>query len=120
MSGFQVRLGNVTHPVADIASAVDFYHSSLGLTTKFVDGERYAALDVGGVTLALAAAEEDLTKRAAASFKVSDVAAAVSAIEQAGGAIVCPAEQGPHETRAVVADPWGNLFIVYGPAGQSG
>ncbi|MFE5699113.1 VOC family protein [Rhodococcus koreensis] len=108
-------MGNVTHPVADVAAAAAFYRDGLGIETKFVDGDRYAALDAGGTTLALAAPEEDLAERVAASFKVPDVTAALHAIEHAGGRVVRPVEQGAHEIRAVAADPWGNIFVVYGP-----
>ena len=74
------------HPVADVAAAVDFYATAFGLPTRFVDGDRYAALDGNGTTLALAAPEEDITGGVpAASFKVADVAATLAALEQAGG-----------------------------------
>lgn len=109
------RIGNVLHPVADVAAAVEFYGSVLGFPTKFVDGQRYAALDAGGVTLALAAPEEDVAGVAAASVKVPDVDATVKAIVAAGGVVVREPEAGPHEVRAVVRDPWSNTFIVYGP-----
>lgn len=109
------RIGNVLHPVADVAAAVEFYGSVLGFPTKFVDGQRYAALDAGGVTLALAAPEEDVAGVAAASVKVLDVDATVKAIVAAGGVVVREPEAGPHEVRAVVRDPWSNTFIVYGP-----
>ena len=111
------RIGNVLHPVADVAAAVDFYAAAFGLPTRFVDGDRYAALDGNGTTLALAAPEEDITGGVpAASFKVADVAATLAALEQAGGTVVRPAETGPHEVRAVARDPWGNTLVVYGSA----
>jgi predicted enzyme related to lactoylglutathione lyase len=110
------RVGNVHYPVADMEMAVAFYHSAFGLEPKFVDGKRYAALDAGGTTLALAGPEEDVTGgRVAGSFKVDDVQAALSAIVAAGGSVVQEAKAGPHELRAVAADPWGNTLIVYGP-----
>jgi predicted enzyme related to lactoylglutathione lyase len=109
-----VKIGNVLHPVGDVAAAVTFYREAFGLGLKFADGDRYAALDAGGTTLALASPEEDVTGGvAAASFKVPDVAAALAAITGAGGSVVRPAEQGPHEVRAVARDPWGNTVVVY-------
>ena len=36
-------------------------------------------------------------------------------VDQAGGSVLRPAEQGPHEVRAVARDPWGNTVVVYGP-----
>ena len=109
------RIGNVLHPVGDVPAAVEFYGSVLGFATKFVDGQRYAALDAGGITLALAAPEEDVAGVAAASVKVSDVDATVKAIVAAGGTVVREPAAGPHEVRAVVRDPWANTLIVYGP-----
>lgn len=110
------RVGNVHHPVGDVGAAVAFYSDAFGLPTLFTDGDRYAALDAGGTKLALAGPEEDLTGGvAAASFKVDDVAAALERLRTAGGAVVREPEAGPHETRAVARDPWGNTLIVYGP-----
>ncbi|GAA1832842.1 hypothetical protein GCM10009836_08720 [Pseudonocardia ailaonensis] len=112
----ETKIGNVLHPVGDVAAAVRFYGEAFGLTPKFVDGDRYAALDAGGTTLALAGPEEDVTGGvAAASFKVPDVGAALDALTAAGGTVVRPAEQGPHEVRAVAKDPWGSTIVVYGP-----
>lgn len=112
----QVKIGNVMHPVGDVAAGVAFYRDALGLPVKFTDGDRYAALDGQTTTLALAGPAEDVTEGvAAASFKVADVAAALAAITEAGGEVVRPAKQGPHEVRAVARDPWRNTIIVYGP-----
>lgn len=112
----QVTLGNVLHPVEDVDAAVRFYATTFGLVTKFVDGDRYAALDAGGTTLALAGCSQDITGGApAASFKVSDVAAALATLVESGGSVVREPQRGPHEVRAVARDPWGNTFVVYGP-----
>jgi len=111
------RIGNVLHPVADVGAAVEFYGSVFGFATKFVDGSRYAALDAGGTTLALAAPEEDLTNGfPAASIKVADVPSALTALLEAGGTVVRAPEEGPHEIRAVARDPWGNTVVVYAAA----
>lgn len=110
------QLRQVQHPVSDVGSAVAFYSAAFGFAEKFTDGDRYAALDAGGVTLALVSASEDVTGGSpAASVKVPDVAATLDAVVQAGGTVVRAPEQGPHETRAVVQDAWGNAVIVYGP-----
>ena len=112
----QVSVGNVLYPVDDVDSAVKFYESVLALPTKFQDGTRFAALDGGKVTVAIAGPEEDVTDgRVAASFKVSDVASAVDTAVAAGATIVRGPEDGPHETRAVVLDPWGNALVLYAP-----
>jgi predicted enzyme related to lactoylglutathione lyase len=110
------RIGNVLHPVADVPAALRFYEGVFGLGRTFVDGDRFAALDAGGTTLALAGPAEDVTGGVpAASFRVADVASSVAAVVEAGGAVVREPEQGPHEVRAVVRDPWGNVLVVYGP-----
>lgn len=99
--------------MSDVPAAVTFYSHALGLPTRFVDGERYAALDAGAATLALAAPEEDVVGAAAAALKVGDVDAAVQRVLDAGGAVARDAQDGPHERRAVVVDPWGNRVVVY-------
>ncbi|ONI86962.1 glyoxalase [Actinosynnema sp. ALI-1.44] len=112
----KAKIGNVLHPVADVDAAVRFYADTFGLATKFVDGDRYAALDAGGTTLALVGQAEDITGGVpAASFKVADVTAALTAVVASGGAVVREPERGPHEVRAVARDPWGNTVVVYGP-----
>jgi predicted enzyme related to lactoylglutathione lyase len=110
------RLGQVLYPVADVAAAIAFYETSFGFTTKFADGDRFAGLDAGGTTFALAGPAEDVTGGvSAAAIKVGDVRAALEAVVRAGGSITRPPEAGPHEQRAVVHDPWGNAVVVYGP-----
>ncbi|WP_051342852.1 VOC family protein [Pseudonocardia spinosispora] len=111
-----VRIGNVLHPVADVEAAVRFYADTFGLAAKFVDGDRYAALDAGGVTLAVAGPAEDVTGGVpAASFKVPDVAEALAGLVRGGGAVIREPERGPHEVRAVARDPWGNTLVLYEP-----
>jgi predicted enzyme related to lactoylglutathione lyase len=110
------ELRQVMHPVDDVAAALEFYRSVFGFQEKFSDGDRYAALYAGGPTLALVSQEEDITDgRAAAAVKVADVETAVQAVIEAGGSVVRSAAEGPHEVRAVVADPWGNALVVYAP-----
>ena len=109
----QPSVGNVLYPVADLDAAVAFY-SALGLPTKFQDGSRYAALDGGGVTFALAADSESVAgPRVAASLRVSDVSRALADVASAGGRVLSGPEEGPHEIRAVVEDPSGNPVVLY-------
>ncbi|MFC4906363.1 VOC family protein [Actinomadura gamaensis] len=108
------RLGNVLYPAQDVEQAVAFYRDGLGLTLKFQDGGRFAAFDGGGTTLAIAGPEEDVAGGApAASFKVADVAATARKLTAAGATVVREPEEGPHEIRAVLRDPAGNLFVLY-------
>lgn len=108
------RMGNVLYPVADMDAAVAFYRDALGLPVKFRDGDRFAALDAGGVVLALVCGPEAVTGGTpAASFQVGDLDEAVR-IATAGGAVVAqPATTGPHEVRIVLTDPSGNLVVLY-------
>jgi predicted enzyme related to lactoylglutathione lyase len=115
------RIGNIIYPVGNIENAVGFYSHGLGLAVKFTDGDRFAALDGGGVTLALTGSAEDLTGgTVAASFKVPDVPAAVGRLTGLGAELVRGPESGPHEVRAVLRDPAGHLFILYAPGDDHG
>lgn len=110
------RLRNVLHPVSDVSAAASYYSAALGLPVKFVDGDRYAALDAGGVTLALVGVQEDVTGGvAAASFSVASLSDTIDRVRDSGGTVLQPPHRGPHEIRAVVEDPWGNVFVLYEP-----
>lgn len=109
------RVRQVVYPVSDIAEGVAFYRAAFGFPEKFVDGDRYAALDGGDVAWALAAPAEDVAGIAAAAVKVVDVESTLDQVVAAGGEVVRASERGPHEVRAVVRDPWGNAVIVYSP-----
>ncbi|MER6936106.1 VOC family protein [Nocardioides sp. NPDC127514] len=111
------KIRNVLHPVADVSAATAFYRGAFHLDTKFIDGDRYAALTCGDVTLALVGPEEDVTGGVvAASFMVESVASTLAAVQELGGSVILAPHDGPHETRAVIADPWGNAIVVYDTA----
>jgi predicted enzyme related to lactoylglutathione lyase len=107
----RVIVGNVLIPVADLDEAIAFY----GLPVKFRDGDRFAALNGGGVTVALAGPAEHVTASAAPSFKVDSVRQSVPELVARGAEVVREPEDGPHETRAVLRDPSGNVFVLYSP-----
>ncbi|MCG5211690.1 VOC family protein [Streptosporangium soli] len=110
------KLGNVLIPVADLDAALAFYSGTLGLAVKFRDGDRFAALDGGGTTIALVTAEEQVAGAVTApSYKVDDLAATVKELTAAGAAVVAEPSSGPHEIRAVLSDPSGNVFVLYSP-----
>ncbi|MFC4529662.1 VOC family protein [Sphaerisporangium dianthi] len=116
MSARVQKLGNVLVPVDDLGKALTFYVEVLGLTVKFRDGDRFAALDAGGVTIALAAPEEQVAGALTApSYKVGDLAEAVAELTAAGAELVSGPEAGPHESRAVLRDPSGNVLVLYSP-----
>ncbi|MBY4277439.1 VOC family protein [Rhodococcus fascians] len=108
-------IGNVHYPVADVSAAVSFYENTFSIPRLFVDGDRYAALDAGGVKLALAGESEKIVEVPSASFKVSDINHTLDLVVVGGGETVLGPVDGPHERRAVARDPWGNIFIVYEP-----
>jgi len=109
------KIGNVLYPVSDVSGAVEFYERVFGFERKFIDGDRYAAIDAGGTTLAVAGPAEQMAAGPAVAFKVADVTATLDALRQSGCRILRDAETGPHEVRAVAQDPWGNALVVYGP-----
>jgi glyoxylase I family protein len=116
MDDQDAELRQFIQPVGDVDAATRFYAAAFRFAAKFTDGDRFAALHAGTVTLALTGPAEDITGgRSAPALRVSDVAAALRAVVAAGGAVAREAEQGPHEVRAVVQDPWGNLVVVYAP-----
>jgi catechol 2,3-dioxygenase-like lactoylglutathione lyase family enzyme len=108
------KIGNVAYEVSDMDAAVAFYRDTLGLTLKFQDGGRWAAFDVGGVTLALAGADQSAGPGATVSLKVGDVEA-WSREAAARGLEVGPVRTGPHEQLVDVVDPDGNRLVVYSP-----
>nr|BFE87579.1 hypothetical protein GCM10020093_101800 [Planobispora longispora] len=66
--------------------------------------------------MALVTAAEQVAGAATApSYKVDDVTRAVKELTGAGAEVVREAEAGPHETRAVLRDPSGNVFVLYSP-----
>jgi predicted enzyme related to lactoylglutathione lyase len=107
------RIGNVLYGAGDVAAAVAFYRDGLGLAVKFQDGDRFAALDGGGTTFAIAGPAEQIVAGPAVSFKVDDVAATTERLTAAGAELLRGPEEGPHEIRAVLRDPAGNSFVVY-------
>jgi lactoylglutathione lyase len=114
MSGIQ-RIGNVFYRVPDMAAAVRFYTEVLGLGLKLRDGDHWAAFDVGGSTLALEGGAPGGPGGATVSLRVDELDAVVAAL-RSKGANVGEVQTGPHERRAELQDPAGNLLILYAPA----
>jgi len=99
------RLGHLLVPVDDVAAAVAFYTDVLGLELRFVDGDRYAAVAAGALTLGPAGPGEH-GGGVTLSFAVEDLDAVA---EQVGAAVV----QGGHEDRIAFTDPAGNPLVAY-------
>ncbi|MBO2447787.1 VOC family protein [Actinomadura barringtoniae] len=97
-------MGHVIVPAADLDAQLEFY-ASLGLTLRFRDGDRYAALTDGTTTIGLAdESQQPVPGRMVLSIEVDDLDAFA-----AGGEPVT----GPHERRLVVTDPGGNPVVLY-------
>lgn len=111
------RLGNVILGVDDIGEACAFYQDTLGLALKFRDGDRWAAFDAGGVTLAIAAgSEKPVGSAMAISFKVDDVKDTLRTALAGGARLIADVIEGRHERRATVQDRNGHLIHFYSPA----
>jgi predicted enzyme related to lactoylglutathione lyase len=107
-----VKIGHVIVPAADLDAQLTFYEG-LGLNTKFRDGDRYAALTDGVVTLGLAdESQQPVVGRVLISIEVDDLSACLLRLAQAGGSAAEPVV-GPHERRATVIDPSGNPVVIY-------
>ena len=112
-------LQGVIVSVPDTAAARDFY-VRLGLPIRFEDSSAYVGLGVSGQTLALVSGTEDLAAgAAAASFRVPDVDGTCRELASAGVTVLVEAHDGPHERRAVIADPWGYPFVISAPRGRA-
>lgn len=112
MSGPLGSLGHVVLPVSDMDRAVRFCAEVLGLPMRFRDGDRYAAFDAGGATLALAApAEQSAQGHVTIALRVDDVETARARLAPA--AEVGEVVESGHERRVSFTDPDGNAFVVY-------
>ncbi len=108
-----MKIGHVIVPVTDLDAATRFYVERLGLEARFRDGDRYAAVGDGSVTLGLAApVEQPVADRVVLSLQVDSLDAFMEAWTAEGeqlGEIV----EGGHERKLTVHDPFGNPVVVY-------
>jgi predicted enzyme related to lactoylglutathione lyase len=102
-------------PVDNIDAAVTHYRDELGLTLKFQDGQRWAALALGELTLGLAGPGEQPAggSEMALGIKVADLGAAVDAVQRDGGEVLAGPRAGEHELRATCRDRFGTLLALY-------
>lgn len=108
-----LRIHSILLPATVLGTDLSFYRALLGVEPLFVDGGRYAALPPSdGVGLALAAGEEAVADRPALVLRTADLDAAVRRVVELGGSVLAKPVQGPHELRAVVADPCGNPLVI--------
>ena len=98
----------------DLDASIQFYAETLGFPLKFRDGDHFAALDGGTITLALATAlDHPIPGQVVVGIKSDDVDAAAAAIDAGGGGIARGPYNDAHERRAVVYDSMGNGLVVY-------
>ncbi len=98
----------------DLEASIKFYSETLGFPLKFRDGDHFAALDGGTITLALATAiDHPIPGQVVVGIKTDDVDGAAKAIDEAGGGIARAPYDDAHERRAVVYDDQGNGLVFY-------
>jgi len=107
------RIGNVFYRTSDMDAAVRFYSEVLGFPLKLRDGDRWAAFDVGGGTLAVegGAAGGSAGGGATVSLRCEDLSGVVAEL-RAKGASVSDVATGPHERRAELRAPGSNLLVL--------
>jgi len=117
MAELNVRM--VVLSTDNLDKSIAFYTETLDMPLKFRDGDRYAAIDGGSVTIALATGvDHPQPGKIVVGIKTDDVDGAAKAIEGGGGVIVKPPYNDAHERRAFVHDNMGNGLVFYSPLPQ--
>lgn len=107
--------GRSIDPDLHFRGGMHFYQHLLGMTERFRDGNRFAAFDCNGVTVALAAPpERPKGSGVAIALQVDDVLAWHRQLKDEGARCGEPVEGG-HETRLTVVDPFGHELVLYAP-----
>ncbi|MDW5594847.1 VOC family protein [Conexibacter stalactiti] len=110
------RVGHVLLPADDVGASIGFLTEVLGFGLRFRDGDRYAAIDGGGTTLAVAAkAEQPRADQVAVGIRVADLDAVAARLEAAGTPLLGAIAESEHERRLSFLDPAGNVFVAYEP-----
>ena len=100
----------------DLDESIRFYTQTLGFPLKFRDGNHFAALDGGTITIALATEiDHPIPGQVVVGIKTEDVDADATAVDENGGGIVTAAYNDAHERRAVAYDSQGNGMVLYSP-----
>lgn len=110
------ELKMIVLPTEDRDESIRFYAKTLGFSLKFSDGNHFAALDGGTISIALAT-EIDLPipGQVVVGIKTEDVDADAVAVDENSGEIVTAAYNDAHEGRAVAYDSQGNRMVLYSP-----
>jgi len=106
------RLDYVELPATGIAATRAFYERAFGWTmTEFAP--TYAATTTGDTDIGLDADQADRPKAPLPVIQVSDLEAALAAVESAGGTIVKPIYAFPGGRRFHFRDPSGNELAAW-------
>lgn len=105
-----VAISQLLIPVSDMSAALRFYEKQLGLKLKFRDGDRYAALDGGDLTVGLLGPGEDVAgTEVSAGIRVDDLRGVA---EELSPGLAQGIEMGPDELRLVIRDPDGHPLVI--------
>ena len=100
----------------DLDESIAFYTETLGFPLKFRDGNHFAALDGGTITLALATSlDHPIPGQVVVGIKTDDVDGDAKAVDDNGGGVAKGPYNDAHERRAVVYDSQGNGLTFYSP-----
>ncbi|MBX3067915.1 MAG: VOC family protein [Microbacteriaceae bacterium] len=114
MPDYTVRM--IVLSTENLDESIDFYTKTFGFPLKFRDGNHFAQLDGGAITIALATEiDHPNPGNVALSIKTDDVDAAAKQVDENGGGILRAAYNDAHERRAVVFDNMGNTIVFYKP-----
>ena len=112
MSEQQVRM--IILSTEDLDASIDFYDRVMGFPVKFRDGNHFAALDGGSVTVALATAvDHPAPGQVVIGVRADDVDGVAGRVGPAGGTVLRHPYDDAHERRAVIRDDQGNGLVVY-------
>ncbi len=111
------RLNYVELPASDVKASRSFYEQAFGWRmTEF--GPSYSATTTGDTDLGLDGDEAEQPKAPLPVIQVTDLEAALAAVERAGGTIVRPIFSFPGGRRFQFRDPAGNELAVSQPAAE--
>ena len=115
MGKYEIRM--VILSTNDLDRSIAFYAEFMGMRLKFRDGDHFAALDGGRISIALATAADHpiLPQQVVVGIRTDDVDSAAKAVEAAGGGVLKAPYNDQHERRAVVYDNCGNGLVLYCP-----
>jgi predicted enzyme related to lactoylglutathione lyase len=111
------RLNYVELPASDVKASRSFYEQAFGWhMTEF--GPSYAATTTGDTDLGIDGDKAEQPKAPLPVIEVSDLEAALAAVQGAGGTIVRPIFSFPGGRRFQFRDPSGNELAVSQPAAE--